>query len=77
LSRHNDPAILDSLAAAYAEAGRFDDARSTAQQAIELANRQGNVPLAALLRGRIALYEHGQPYREEDITLAPTSPPFP
>ena len=31
--------ILDTLAAAYAEAGRFAEARDTARQAIELAER--------------------------------------
>ena len=37
LTKHADPGILDTLAAAYAAAGRFPDAIATAEKAIGLA----------------------------------------
>ena len=60
----DDPACLDTLAAAYAETGRFADAAATADQAMKLAARQGNAALAASLRQRLALYQAGKPFRE-------------
>ena len=41
LSQEQNPLYLTTLAAAYAEAGRFDDAVSTTQKAIALANQYG------------------------------------
>ena len=61
LSGAKDPAALDTLAAAYAEAGRFPDAVQTARQALALAP----APLAEDLKARIALYEANRPFREK------------
>jgi len=58
------PTILRILAAAYAEAGRFDDAKETAQHALEAANIQGNTTLADALQGELALYDLGLPYHK-------------
>jgi len=52
----NDPDLLDTLAFAYAAAGRFDDALRTADQAIELATRAGNAPLVQGLSERRQAY---------------------
>jgi Flp pilus assembly protein TadD len=60
LSGAKDPAALDTLAAAYAEAGRFPEAVQTARQALALAPE----PLAGDLKARIALYEAKRPFRE-------------
>src|SRR5208282_4761389 len=46
LSAGDDPMILRTLAAAYAEAGRFPEAVSTAQRALQLATARTNVVLA-------------------------------
>jgi tetratricopeptide (TPR) repeat protein len=54
--------VLDVLAAAYAEAGRFPDALSTARKALELATQQKAQAWAQVLRTRIALYEAGKPF---------------
>lgn len=62
---HGEPGVLDALAAAYAEAGRFDDAIATARKAIKLASSQGHEELAAELQERLLLYENGRPYRAE------------
>jgi tetratricopeptide (TPR) repeat protein len=59
------PAVLRILAAAYAEAGQFAEAKETAQHALEAANIQGNTILANALRDEIALYELGLPYHKE------------
>lgn len=63
ISGGQDPAILDTLAAAYAEAGRFAEATATARRAQGLAVEQHNSSLAELLRTRVALYERGAPLR--------------
>ena len=50
LAGGNQPAVLDTLAAAYAETGRFPEALSTAHRALELAVRQNKPSLADGLR---------------------------
>ena len=60
----NHPTVLRILAAAYAEAGQFTEARETAQHALEAANVQGNTTLANALQGELALYELGLPYHK-------------
>jgi Flp pilus assembly protein TadD len=54
--------VLDTLAAAYAESGRFPEALTTVRKALELAMRQKSPALADVLRTRIALYEAGKPF---------------
>jgi tetratricopeptide (TPR) repeat protein len=61
----NHAIVLRILAAAYAEAGRFADAKKTAEQALEAAQSQGNSSLSSALRGEISLYELGLPYHKE------------
>jgi tetratricopeptide (TPR) repeat protein len=60
----NDPAILRTLAAAYANVGEFHNAVQTAQHALQLAETQSNTVLASKLRREIKLYEAGQPFQE-------------
>ncbi len=57
-----DPAILDTLAAAYAAAGRFDAAVSTASGAADRAERMGKLHDASEFRARLSLYRQGRPY---------------
>ena len=54
-----DVSILDVLAAAYAEVGRFDDAVRTEQRAIELMTPERAGPL----QSRLQHYRSGLPYR--------------
>jgi tetratricopeptide (TPR) repeat protein len=63
LSRDNNPAILRTLAAAYAENGRFTEARVTAERGLQLANAQENLALANILEGDIARYRRNAPVR--------------
>jgi tetratricopeptide (TPR) repeat protein len=59
------PLALRILAAAYAEAGRFSEARTTAHEALQAADDQGNSALSDFLRKEVALYESGQPYHKQ------------
>jgi Flp pilus assembly protein TadD len=51
-----DPAVLATLAAAYAKAGRFSDALPVAKEALGLASQQGKRDLAARLEHMIASF---------------------
>jgi tetratricopeptide (TPR) repeat protein len=62
LSGYGRPDYLDTLAAAYAEAGRLPEALETGHRALELARQQNQPALADALRARIALYQAGKPY---------------
>ena len=57
LSDGGNPVVLATLAAAYAEAGRFPEAVQTASRGIELASAQGNSALANVLQSRLELYK--------------------
>lgn len=59
----NRPIVLRILAAAYAEAGRFEDATKTAQQALQLAESGGNSALIRILDKEVGLYRAGSPYQ--------------
>jgi tetratricopeptide (TPR) repeat protein len=63
LTGSREPVVLDTLAAAYAEVGRFQEAVETARRALALAESQGRQPLAGEIRARLALYEAGTPFR--------------
>jgi Flp pilus assembly protein TadD len=71
LSGSRDPVILRTLAAAYAEGGRFADAVTAARRALQLADAQSNTALADALRSQIKLYQAGSPFR--DTVQAPRS----
>jgi tetratricopeptide (TPR) repeat protein len=59
-SRNADPALLDTLAAAFASAGQFELAAGAAQRALAAAPPE----LAVHMRHRLALYQQRQPYFE-------------
>ena len=61
----NHAIVLRILAAAYAETGRFVEAKKTAEQALQAAQIQGNSTLSSALRDEISLYELGLPYHKE------------
>lgn len=56
------PGALDILSVAYARAGRFEEALSTAQEALDLAIRAGEAALAHEIRQRMTLYNLRQPW---------------
>jgi tetratricopeptide (TPR) repeat protein len=54
----------DTLAAAYAAVGRFDEAAKTQREAIQLLG-ESDPDEASSFRERLSLYEAGKPYRQE------------
>ncbi len=56
----DDPKLLDTLAAAYAAAGRFDDAVTTADRAIQAALSRGDAHYATEIRSRLKRYRSGK-----------------
>ena len=64
LTHHDKPGYLVTLAAAYAEAGRFPEAVAAAEKAEQLATRQGLAPVAGKSRQLLDLFRVGKPYHE-------------
>lgn len=58
------PELFDTLAAAYAETGRFPEAIEAAGRAVELAQSLSH-PAAAAMLARQNLYRTGRPFRSE------------
>jgi hypothetical protein len=64
LTRYQTTVPLGTLAAAYAESGRFEAAAAAAEKAIALAQAAGQTELAQKNRGLLDLYRAGKPYHE-------------
>jgi Flp pilus assembly protein TadD len=64
LTGHQMADVLDVLAAAYAQAGDFAQARQTVQQAVAIARRINMPQLAQEIAQRADLYAASQPYRQ-------------
>jgi tetratricopeptide (TPR) repeat protein len=65
LANGKDLDVLDTLAAAYAEAGRFDDAVKTMRKAIELDQSLAELDRLAQLNRELHLYESNLPFHQE------------
>jgi Flp pilus assembly protein TadD len=66
LTQAKDCSALDTLSAAYAEAGHFDRAKDAVDQAIALAEKQGDTNLIAKLKAHRAKYEAFRPLRDPE-----------
>ena len=64
LTGYRETVMVGTLGAAYAEAGRFDDALATAQKACALATELGKPELLQINQHLLELYRQHQPYRE-------------
>jgi tetratricopeptide (TPR) repeat protein len=64
LTHYGEPLFIGTLAAAYAEAGRFPEAVATAEKAEQLAAAAGLAAVAAKNRQLRELYRAGKPYHE-------------
>lgn len=64
ISGDKQPLSLDTLAAAYAEDGRFEAAVTTARKALALAEEYDMEELSAGIRERLMLYQNSRPYRQ-------------
>ena len=58
------PSALDTLAAAQAASGDFDEATQTAEKALQLARVRGQTALADKIQERLQLYRQSQPFRQ-------------
>jgi protein O-mannosyl-transferase len=65
ITQRQKTAILDTLAAAYAEAGRFQEAVQTTEELRALALSSHDAVAADTARQRLELYQSGKAYRDE------------
>jgi len=70
LTNYKDPAIVGTLAAAYASAGRFPEAIDTAKRAIALADTVNRPQIKNIIQYHLTFYAQGKPYIE------PAAAPF-
>jgi tetratricopeptide (TPR) repeat protein len=71
LTMGKSPVISATLAAAYAEAGRFADAVKAAERAHQLALAEGNQSRANSIRAQIELYQTASAFRDRRYTPVP------
>ena len=64
LTQRKDAQLLNILAAAYAEAGRYPEAIRTAEEAIPLATTAKQAGLARAIQRNLQLYRIGQPFHQ-------------
>jgi len=64
LTRYCEPHMVNTLAAAYAEAGRFSEAIATAEKACARAAASGDRALLERNQQLLELFRRGQPYHE-------------
>lgn len=64
LTRGASPVVCATLAAAYAEAGRFAEALKTGQRALQLATAEGNAQRVDSIRTQIETYQSGAAFRD-------------
>ena len=69
LTHYGEPLFIGTLAAAYAESGRFPEAVTTAEKAEQLATSAGLTAVAAKTRQLLELYRAGKPYHESGSTV--------
>ncbi len=63
LTGYRNPNMLDTLAIAYAAAGKFAEAKATALKALSAAQAAGKRDLAREIEARLQLYQKAVPYR--------------
>ena len=74
LTLYSTPDYISTLAAAYAGAGRFDEAMATAEKACALASESGDQNLLKRNQELLELYRKHQPYHEAMETPVPAAP---
>jgi Flp pilus assembly protein TadD len=74
LTHYQKTIMVGTLAAAYAEAGRFDDAVAAAEKACALASAAGEPDLLEKNQKLLALYRARQPYHEAAEKFVPAAP---
>ena len=74
LSGDNNPANLRTLAAAFAENGRFTEAKVIAERGLQLAEAQGNPSLISIFEGDLTHYRANRPIRTAAQPSGASSP---
>ena len=74
LTHYGVTPMVGTLAAAYAEAGRFDEAIATAEKACMMASASGDHNLLKRNQELLELYRAHQPYHEPLEKLVPAAP---
>ena len=64
LTQYRETMMVGTLAAAYAEAGRFEEAVATAQKACALASESGQQELLEKNQELLEMYRNHEPYRD-------------
>ena len=64
-TKGQDPNVWDTLAAAYAEVGRFAEAVAAVEKAIQLATEEEELAAAAAMKDRLRAYHSMGPYRDQ------------
>ena len=79
LSNWNNPAPIDTLAAAHAEVGEFELAIKYQKRVLEMLRAQGNLTEVQLqemgFAERLSLFESGKPFREDFVKKYQTEHP--
>jgi tetratricopeptide (TPR) repeat protein len=63
-TQYHQPQLIETLAAAYAEAGRFTEAQAVTARLVQIATNAGMTGLAERNQRRLEMYRAGQPLRE-------------
>ena len=67
LSGGKNPMIKGELAAAYAEAGQFQEAIAAAERALQLATSENDAAMAAAIQAQLKSYQAGIPFRDPGL----------
>jgi arylsulfatase A-like enzyme/tetratricopeptide (TPR) repeat protein len=67
MTDYGTPEVVDTLAVAYAAAGRFREARETAHKAMQVAQSAGNNALAQRIKSRLDLYKVEKSFRDASL----------
>jgi len=71
LTNYKNPYTLDTLGAAYAAGGRFSDAASVAEKALQLmSDSEGKADRIEAMQQRLRLYQSGKMYVKPDLDIS-------
>ncbi|MDD5134976.1 MAG: tetratricopeptide repeat protein [Phycisphaerae bacterium] len=71
LTDYRDPAVIGTLAAAYASAGKFTEAIDTVQKAMTAADAAGQPEIKGALQYHLTFYTQGKAYLEDTTEVIP------
>jgi tetratricopeptide (TPR) repeat protein len=66
LTSRQQPAVLNTLAAAYGEIGQFTNAVAAANEAMTMAQQRNQADLVVKIQQALTSYQSGHPYREKN-----------